>query len=93
LIVVGLGLLRSSHVQRRNKDKKLDILSSKIKLAPRNSALLINRKQSKGDITALPTPDFSQGSLSFLLHYLVFGVERMEERRTHKVAEARLYWG
>ena len=35
LVTVGCGLL-SSHVQRRN-NKKLDILTVKIKFAPRNS--------------------------------------------------------
>ena len=41
LLVVGHRLL-SSHAQRRNK--KLDILTVKIKLAPRNSTLLISRE-------------------------------------------------
>lgn len=34
----------SSHAQRRNNKKKLDILTEKVKLAPRNSKLLISRK-------------------------------------------------
>ncbi|KRY97607.1 hypothetical protein T11_1606, partial [Trichinella zimbabwensis] len=44
LIAVGHRLL-SSHKQSRNKEKKkLDILTAKIKLAPRNSTPLISRK-------------------------------------------------
>ena len=44
LIAVGHRLL-SSHKQSRNKEKKkLDILTAKIKLAPRNSMPLISRK-------------------------------------------------
>jgi hypothetical protein len=43
LVAVGHDLL-ISHVQRRNNNKKLDILTVKIKLAPRNSTLLISRK-------------------------------------------------
>jgi hypothetical protein len=43
LVVVGHSLL-NSHVQRRKERKELDILIAKIKLAPRNSMPLINRK-------------------------------------------------
>jgi hypothetical protein len=42
LFDVGCGLL-SSHVQRTKKKKKSDILTVKIKLAPRNSMSLISR--------------------------------------------------
>jgi hypothetical protein len=43
LVVVGLGLL-SSHTQRRKKEKKLDILMVKIKLALRSLKPLISKK-------------------------------------------------
>jgi hypothetical protein len=43
LVVVGSGLL-SSPAQRRNKKKKVDFETAKIKLAPRNPTLLISRK-------------------------------------------------
>lgn len=43
MVVVGHGLL-TSHAQRRKKEKKLDILSAKLKLAPRNLIPLISRK-------------------------------------------------
>jgi len=43
LFFVGCGLL-GSHVERRNKNKKLDILMAKIKFAPKNSISLISRK-------------------------------------------------
>ena len=43
LAAVGHSLL-STHAQRRNNKKKLDILMVKIKLAPKNSVPLISRK-------------------------------------------------
>lgn len=56
MVVVGHGLL-SSPVQekkkkeKRNSKKKLDILTAKIKLAPRNLPPLICRQQLKeGDV-------------------------------------------
>ena len=43
MVVVGHSLL-NSRAQKRNNKKKLDILTVKIKLAPRNSMPLISRK-------------------------------------------------
>ena len=43
MVVVGHSLT-SSHEQRRNNKKKLDILLVKTKLAPRNVTPLISRK-------------------------------------------------
>lgn len=89
----------SSCVQRRN-NKKLDTLTAKIKLAPRNLMPIISRKKSNDNVTLFLTPDCIQRLLSFPLYpppptsYLVLGVERIEEngwrkeeeRRTHRVA-------
>lgn len=68
LAALGHCLL-SSRAQRRNSKKKLDILTEKVKLAPRNSKLLISRKQSDNNI--IPSPLFP-----FSLFCLVLGVER-----------------
>jgi hypothetical protein len=69
-----------SHVQRRkNKKKKLAILISKIRLAPRNWISLISRKYSSDNVIPLFFLLFSS--------YLVLGswkggrVEKGEERR------------
>ena len=43
-VVVGFGLLSSCVQRRNNTKKKSDILTVKIKLAPRNSMPLISRK-------------------------------------------------
>jgi hypothetical protein len=64
LAVVYRGLL-NSHTQRRNKKKKLDILTAKIKLIPRNAP---NQQEVINDnITPFLTSDFIQGSLFFPL--------------------------
>jgi hypothetical protein len=53
LVAIGQSLL-SSHAQRRNnKKKKLDILTEKIKLAPRNLLL-----QSAGSNLMITLPPF-----------------------------------
>jgi hypothetical protein len=63
--VVGCGLL-SSYEQRRNENKKkLDILTTKIKLTPKN--LMPLTAGSSLTIRLLHSP------LSFLLNYVVLG--------------------
>lgn len=72
LLVVGRGLL-GSHVQRRNNEKKLDILMVKIKLVSRNSMALISRRQSKDNIA----PIFL---LSLFLFFPLLGGWKTEKR-------------
>jgi hypothetical protein len=67
LVVVGHSLL-NSRAQKRNNKKKLDILTVKIKLAPRNSVPLISMKSSNDNVTPFLTPNFIQESLSFPLY-------------------------
>ena len=57
LAAVGHSLL-STHAQRRNNKKKLDILMVKIKLAPRNLVPLVNRKLSNNNIAPFPLYPF-----------------------------------
>lgn len=92
LVAVGRCLLNSC-AQKRNK--KLDILMVKIRLAPGNSACLISRMQSKENLPPILTPDFIQGTLSFPLYpfflsYLVLGSKgrrkRVEKGWIHKVS-------
>jgi len=92
LVVVGHGLLKKKWFAQRNK--KLGILMTKVKLAP------ISRKQSNNNVILFLTlfrdlfPFLSILSSS----YLVLGVERVEEKvwrrveetRTHKVAKGKL---
>ena len=66
LVAVGHGFLSSSD-QRGIKEKKLDILLVKIKLAPRSSVPLISRKQSNDNVILFMTPDSIQESLLFPL--------------------------
>lgn len=57
----------SSCVQRRN-NKKLDTLTAKIKLAPRNLMPVISRKQSNDNVTLFLTPDSEATFLSPVPH-------------------------
>ena len=74
LVTVGCSLL-SSREQRRKK-KKLDILTGKIKLGPRNLRHLTSRKKSDDNVT--PFPFCVRGSI---------GWGMVKERKALKVAK------
>jgi hypothetical protein len=84
---VVCGLL-SGCIQRRNK-KKLDILTAKIKLIPRNSTPLISSKESNNNVTPFLTPDLIQGSLFFhLYHFFLYYLGlRVEEKEWSRMEE------
>jgi hypothetical protein len=76
-LLVGLDAVRCSLLNnmqtRNNNKKKLDVLTSKIKLTPRNSVPLIIRKLSNDNDAPFPL------YLFFSLSHLVLEVERMVE--------------
>lgn len=87
-----LVALLSSYVQRRrnnNNKKKLDIPMAKIKLTPRNLTPLISRKQSNDNISPFPFYPLFSPVQCYRVDRVGKGWTRMEERKTHKVANAR----
>lgn len=80
LVVVCCSLSSSSHVQRDEK-KKLDILTGKLKLAPRNSFSLISRKLSKDIINSFPSIIFSLLPSITWLKVRSKGVEKGERKK------------
>ena len=72
----------------KNNKKKLNILTVKIKLAPRNLKLLLSRKQSNDNAAPFPLyPIFSPIGCQGVERVKEKGWIRVEERRTHKVAK------